>query len=72
MGFMRTQILVFINSLHTLDQKSQVTLSKAFREGRPSLLVTWTPPQSDLNISQYQVQYTEEVGLLLGVVELPS
>ena len=34
-----------------------VSLSKAVRQGRPSLRVDWTPPQSDLNISQYQVQY---------------
>ena len=35
-----------------------VTLSKALRSGRPALRVTWTAPQSDVSISQYQVQYS--------------
>ena len=34
-----------------------VTVSKAVRSGRPGLRVTWTTPQSDVSISQYQVQY---------------
>ena len=33
-------------------------MSKATRRsGKPTLKVTWTPPQSDVIISQYQVQY---------------
>ena len=49
-----------INSLHALQAPSQVTgvsLSKAVRMGKAILLVTWTIPQSDVAISQYQVQY---------------
>ena len=36
---------------------NNVTLSKAVRNGRPSLRVYWTAPQSDVPISQYNVQY---------------
>ena len=32
-------------------------VSKAIRSGKPALRVTWTTPQSDVTISQYQVQY---------------
>ena len=34
-----------------------VSLFKAVRLERPTLIVTWTAPQSDVNITQYQVQY---------------
>ena len=34
-----------------------VTVSKTIRSGRPTLRVTWTAPQSDVTISQYQVEY---------------
>ena len=34
-----------------------VAVSKAIRSGRPALSVTWTTPQSDVPISQYQVEY---------------
>ena len=34
-----------------------VAVSKAIRSGRPALRVTWTTPQSDVPISQYQVEY---------------
>ena len=49
-----------INSLHALQAPSQVTgvsLSKAVRRGKAILRVTWTTPQSDVNITRYQVQY---------------
>ena len=36
---------------------SVVAVSKAVRSGRPALRVTWTAPQSNVTISQYQVQY---------------
>ena len=39
------------------SQATGVTLSKAVRSGRPALMVTWTTPQSDVSISQYQVQH---------------
>ena len=32
-------------------------MSKATHSGKPALRVTWTTPQSDVTISQYQVQY---------------
>ena len=31
--------------------------SKVLHSGKPALSVTWTTPQSDLNISQYLVEY---------------
>ena len=34
-----------------------VTASRSVRSGRPALRVTWSIPQSDVSISQYQVQY---------------
>ena len=34
-----------------------VAVSKAKRLGKPVLSVTWTAPQSDVTISQYQVEY---------------
>ena len=34
-----------------------VTVSKAIRSGKPALRVTWTTPQSNVTISQYQVEY---------------
>ena len=34
-----------------------VAVSKAIRSGKPALSVTWNAPQSDLPISQYQVEY---------------
>ena len=51
-----------LSSLYPLPAPSQVTgvnvsLFKAVRQGKPSLKVTWTVPQSDVNISKYQVQY---------------
>ena len=32
-------------------------VSKATSSGKPALRVTWTTPQSDVTISQYQVEY---------------
>ena len=34
-----------------------VSLSKALRQGRPTLRVDWIAPQSDVTISEYHVQY---------------
>ena len=39
------------------SQVSGVAVSKATRSGKPALSVTWTTPQSDVPISQYQVEY---------------
>ena len=43
--------------LQVPSQVTDVSLSKAVRQGRAALIVTWTTPQSDVNITQYQVQY---------------
>ena len=37
-----------------------VAVSKATRSKKPSLRLTWTTPQSDVTISQYQVQYRKQ------------
>ena len=37
-----------------------VSLTKATREGVPSLCVTWMAPQHNVNISVYEVQYKIE------------
>ena len=34
-----------------------VAVSKAIHSGKPALRVTWTTPQSNVTISQYQVEY---------------
>ena len=34
-----------------------VTVSKAIHSWKPALRVTWTAPQSDVPISQYQLEY---------------
>ena len=62
-------LLVFFNSLQTLQAPSQVTdvsLLKVMQQGRPALVVTWTPPQTDVNISVYQVQYRRSGSTLWG------
>ena len=62
-------LLVFFNSLQTLQAPSQVTdvsLLKVMQQGRPALVVTWTPPQTDVNISVYQVQYRRSGSILWG------
>ena len=41
-------------------QVTGVSLAKATREGAPSLCVTWTAPQHNVNISAYDVQYKIE------------
>ena len=53
-------ISCYFKSLHVLLAPSRitnVTVSKDVREGKPILRVTWTAPQSDVNISQYRVLY---------------
>ena len=50
----------YFKSLHVLLAPSRitnVTVTKAVTIGKPSLRVTWTAPQSDVSISNYQVQY---------------
>jgi len=39
------------------SQVTGVAVSKAIHSGKPALSVTWTTPQSDVPISQYQVEY---------------
>ena len=53
-------ISCYFKSQHVLLAPSRitdVTVSKEVREGEPILRVNWTAPQSDVNPSQYQVQY---------------
>ena len=38
-------------------QVTGMAVSKAIRSRKPALSVTWTTPQSDVTISQYQVEY---------------
>ena len=45
------------NLLAAPSRVSGVTLTKTVESQAPALRVTWTPPQSDLTISQYQVEY---------------
>ena len=50
----------YFKSLHVLLAPSRitnVTVSKDVIQGEPRLKVDWIAPQSDVNISQYQVQY---------------
>ena len=37
-----------------------MAVSKATSSGKPALSVTWTTPQSDVTISQYQVEYRRQ------------
>ena len=39
------------------SQVSDVSVSKAIHPRKPALSATWTTPQSDVPISQYQVEY---------------
>ena len=58
-----------LSSLYPLPAPSQVTgvsLFKAVRHGKPSLRVNWTVPQSDVNVSKYQVQYKRYVATFWG------
>ena len=53
-------ISCFFKSLHVSlvpSRITDVTVSKDVREGKPILRVTWNAPQSDVNISRYQVWY---------------
>ena len=36
---------------------TDVTLTKEMTQGRPTLRVTWTTPQSNVTISEYHVQF---------------
>ena len=36
-----------------------ISFTKVLVSGRPALTVSWTKPQSDLNITRYEVQYRE-------------
>ena len=49
--------LPYIQTLQAPSQVTGVYLYKVVRLGRPTLRVTWTTPQSDVNISRYEVQY---------------
>ena len=62
-------LFYYFISLCDLQAPSQVTgvaLFKAVRQGRPSLRVTWTTPQSDVTISQYTLQYNRNGSTVWG------
>ena len=42
------------------SQVTGVAVSKAIRSGKPVLRVTWTTPQSDVTIFEYQVVYRRQ------------
>ena len=65
----------YLKSLHVLLAPSRitnVTVSKGVRQGEPILWVTWTAPQSDVTISQYQVQYRKSGTTVWSQVIRPS
>ena len=39
------------------SQVTEIVVSKVVSLGKPALRVNWTTPQSDMTISQYQVEY---------------
>ena len=52
--------IVYFNSLHLLQVPPKVTgvsVSKAAKDGQPSLRVNWTDLQNGANPSKYHVQY---------------
>jgi len=52
--------IVYFNSPHHLQVPPKVTgvsVSKAVKDGKPTLRVTWTALQNVANLSQYQVEY---------------
>ena len=50
-------ILIIVFVYIVPSQVTGVAVSKAKHLGKPALRVTWTTPQSDLPISEYQVEY---------------
>ena len=57
MAFIGCTSILYIHCLQAPSQVTGVFLSKAVRQGRAILRVTWTTPQSNVTISQYLVQY---------------
>ena len=52
------QIIMFCLTLYTvLSRVTGMNVSKDLSMGKPALRVTWTIPQSNITISQYQLQY---------------
>ena len=49
-----------------------VEVSTVIRSGKPALSVTWTTPQNDVTISQYQVQYRRQRNSFWGKVDIVS
>ena len=63
------------NSLKDMQAPSQVTgvsLTKSVRLGKPCLIVTWTAPQSDANISRYNIQYRSAEGFWGSKTTIPG
>ena len=54
------------------SQVTGIVVYKVVRLGQPALRVTWTTPQSDMAISQYQLQYRKSGTTFWRAVNLIS
>ena len=61
--------IVYFNSPHLLKVPPKVTgvsVSKAVKDGKPTLMVTWTALQNVANLLEYRVQYKHNGTLSWG------
>ncbi len=61
--------IVYFNSPHLLQVPPKVTgvsVSKAVKDGKPTLRVTWTALQNVANLLEYQVEYRRNGELYWG------
>ena len=62
-------VIVYFNSPHLLQVSPKVTgvsVSKAMKDGKPTLRVTWTALQNVTNLLKYQVDYRRNEELYWG------
>ena len=59
-------IFYFIQGLKPPSQVTGVSLTRYLRRERPSLIVSWTAPQSDAPISRYRIQYKKTGSVFWG------
>ena len=57
-------LISYCLSLSVPSRVSSVSLTKTVASGIAALRVNWTTPQSDVNISQYQVEYRKSVTIV--------
>ena len=50
-------VSLYLFKCTVLSQVTGVSLAKEVRSGAPALRVTWDSPQSDMDITSYEVQY---------------